>query len=105
MAQKSIVIPQLISDKINQAYRPDLLACPGVDRIGVSNESSDAPEITVIYAEQPNIEIHVFPFQKTEFMSMDAEYKDANLVIKGKSLTGIQVLDLIANVARTFIEE
>ena len=73
MAQKSIVISQSISDKINQAYGPDLLACPGVDRIGVSNESSDAPEITVIYAEQPNIEFHVFPFQKAEFMSMDAE--------------------------------
>lgn len=105
MTQKSIVISQSISDKINQAYGPDLLACPGVDRIGVSNESSDAPEITVIYAKQPNIEIHVFPFQKTEFMSMDAEYKDANLVIKGKSLTGIQVFDLIADVARTFIKE
>ena len=105
MAQKSIVMPQLISDKINQAYGPDLLSCPGVDRIGVSNESSDAPEITVIYAKQPNIEIHVFPFQKTEFMSMDAEYKDAKLVIKGKSLTGIQVFDLIADVARTFIKE
>lgn len=105
MTQKSIVIPQLISDKINQAYGPDLLACPGVDRIGVSNESSDAPEITVIYVKQPNIEIHVFPFQKTEFMAMDAEYKDANLVIKGKSLTGIQVFDLIADAARTFIKE
>ena len=105
MAQKSIVLPQLISDKINQTYGPDLLACPGVDRIGVSNESSDAPEITVIYAEQPNIEIHVFPFQKTEFMSMNAEYKDANLVIKGKSFIGIQVFDLIADAARTFIKE
>lgn len=79
MTSKSrIAVCQEISDQINQKFNPRYFACPGVDRIGIGANTQNENEITIVKADNPQIEMHIFPYLAMRAELLPVEDKDFN---------------------------
>lgn len=76
MKKSKIAICQNMSDQINNGDGT-LLACPGVDRIGVIDKTTqNQNEITVIDSNHPNQEWHIYPFYNGGYILCSDDKQD-----------------------------